>query len=187
MSLQRSIQIPVGELMPEFELEDPKGKVYKSKDLMGKNGLLIFVTCNHCPYAKAVWRRIVAAAEFAKKLDINAVAINPNIHPNYPEDSPSYMLDTIKKYNISFPYLIDKTQEVAKALKAQCTPDIYLYDGESKLYYHGRVDDNWQDEKDVRKEELKEAIMMLFNKKEPPEVQKPSMGCSIKWQDTVLG
>ncbi len=187
MSLMKSIDIPLGTKMPEFELKDPNGKVYNSKDLMGRNGLLVYVTCNHCPYAKAVWKRLVSAANFAKKLDINAVAINPNIHPNYPEDSPVYMLDAIKKYNITFPYLVDETQEVAKALKAQCTPDIYLYDGEGKLYYHGRVDDSWQDEEEVTKEELKDAIMSLFNKKEPPMPQYPSMGCSIKWKDTVLG
>ncbi|NPA82266.1 MAG: thioredoxin family protein [Epsilonproteobacteria bacterium] len=187
MSLMKSIDIPLGSKMPKFELKDPLGKVYTSEDLMGKNGLLIYVTCNHCPYAKAVWKRLISAAEFAKKLDINTVAINPNIHPNYPEDSPSKMLDLIKEYDLKFPYLVDETQEVSKALQAQCTPDIYLYDSKGELFYHGRVDDNWQNEDEVTKEELKEAIMLLFTGKEPPKNQKPSMGCSIKWRDTILG
>ena len=126
-------------------------------------------------------------AEFAKKLDINTVAINPNIHPNYPEDSPAHMIDKIKELNLEFPYLIDENQDVSKSLGALCTPDIFLFDSDQKLYYHGRLDDNWQDARSVKEEELREAIMLLFSKQEAPKVQHPSMGCSIKWINTVTG
>ena len=130
---------------------------------------------------------MVAVAEFAKKLDITAVAINPNIHPNYPEDSPAHMIDKIHEMQIFFPYLIDEKQEVVKSLGATCTPDIFLFDAEQKLYYHGRLDDNWRDESAIKEEELREAIMLLFSKQEAPKIQHPSMGCSIKWSDTVTG
>ena len=83
---------------------------------------------------------------------------------------------------IEFPYLVDETQQVAKAFKAQCTPDIYLFDKEHKLVYHGRIDNNWQDESKVTKEELKEAIVNLANNKPISQKQYPSMGCSIKWR-----
>ncbi len=187
MSLQESKDIPLGIKLPEFTLKDPYGKEYNVKNEAGTNGLLVFVTCNHCPYAQAVWQRVKEIIRFAKKLDINSIAVNPNIHPNYPEDSPAKMKEKIEDEGFDFPYLIDETQEFSRALQAVCTPDIYLFDKDGKLYYHGRLDDNWQDENKVTKEELKDAIMLLFTGKKPPQPQYPSMGCSIKWLDTVLG
>ena len=187
MALIYSTPRPIGETLEHFDLEDPTGKRYTSKELFGKGGFLIAVMCNHCPYSNAIWKRLNTVAEFAKKLDITTVAINPNIHPNYPEDSPAHMLDKIKEMHLEFPYLIDENQHVAKRLGAVCTPDIFLFDSEEKIYYHGRLDDNWQDARSVKEEDLREAIMLLFSKQEAPSVQHPSMGCSIKWIDTVTG
>lgn len=182
MALLKSLDIPLGTSMPSFSLKDPYGKVYNSDELMGKKGLLVIFTCNHCPYAIAVWPRVVKLAQFAEEMGINTVAINPNApNPDYPEDSPEKMKEKIKELGIDFPYLIDETQEVAKSFKAQCTPDIYLFDKNGKLFYHGRIDDNWQDENAVKKEDLKEAIIALSKGKKPPHPQYPSMGCSIKW------
>jgi len=187
MSLVESKEIPLGEKLPKFILKDPYNKEVEISKEMGESGLLVVITCNHCPYAIAVWNRVKEIANFAKKLGINTVAVNPNIHPNYPEDSPAKMREKIEDEGLEFPYLVDETQEFAKALQAQCTPDIYLFDKDAKLYYHGRIDDNWQDESKVKKEELKDALMLLFTGKEPPKKQYPSMGCSIKWLDTVVG
>ncbi len=187
MSLVESKEIPLGEKLPKFTLKDPYDKEVDISEKIGENGLLVIITCNHCPYAIAVWNRVKEIARFAKKLGINTVAVNPNIHPNYPEDSPAKMREKIEDESLEFPYLVDETQEFAKALQAQCTPDIYLFDKDAKLYYHGRIDDNWQDESKVKKEELKDALMLLFTGKEPPKKQFPSMGCSIKWLDTVVG
>jgi peroxiredoxin len=182
MALVESIDIPLGTEMPKFELKDPYGKLYKSDELFGEKGLLVIFTCNHCPYAIAVWPRVIKIAEYAKKLGINTVAINPNApNPSYPEDSAEKMKEKIKEWGINFPYLVDETQEVAKEFKAQCTPDIYLFDKKHRLVYHGRIDDNWQDETKVQKEELKEAIEKLSKGEKIPEEQYPSMGCSIKW------
>ena len=181
MSLLESILVPLGSTMPDFQVKDPEGKEYKGNDLYGERGLLIAFTCNHCPYAIAVWPRFIALAEDAKNLGINAVAINPNINPSYPEDGPKEMIKKIKEWGIKFPYLVDATQGVAENFKAQCTPDMYMYDKDKKLVYHGRIDDNWKDEAKVTRHELKEAITHLGTGEPLDPDQKPSMGCSIKW------
>lgn len=187
MSLVKSAQIALGTALEHFVLQDAYEKTFESKTLFGKGGFLIAVMCNHCPYANAIWKRFITVSEFAKKLDITTIAINPNIHPNYPEDSPSHMIDKIEEMGIDFPYLIDEDQSVVKHLGALCTPDIFLFDSEEKLYYHGRLDDNWRDERSVKEEDLREAIMHLFSKQAPLMPQHPSQGCSIKWKETVLG
>lgn len=183
MALTYSTDIPLGTLMPYFELKDPWGKVYRSDELFGEKGLLVVFTCNHCPYAIAVWPRLIRLSSYAKELGVNTVAINPNIHPNYPDDAPEKMIEKIKEWGIPFPYLVDESQETARAFKAQCTPDIYLFDKDKKLVYHGRIDDNWQDESKVSRQELKEAIDCLVYGRPIDPVQYPSMGCSIKWRD----
>ncbi|MEX1138576.1 MAG: thioredoxin family protein [Bacteroidota bacterium] len=177
-----SIDVPVGTVMPTFDLNDPFGKKVTLDESIGPKGLLVIFTCNHCPYAQAVWPRSISLAEFARGLGIHTVAVNPNIHPEYPEDAPEVMKDKIKEWEIPFPYLIDESQTVAAAYKAQCTPDIYLLDGERRLVYHGRIDDNWQDESKVTKRELKEAITNLAAGRSVSGKQFPSMGCSIKWR-----
>ncbi|MFH2202865.1 MAG: thioredoxin family protein [Elusimicrobiota bacterium] len=182
MALLESIKISLGTGMPDFKLKDPDGKEYEGRSLYGENGLLVAITCNHCPYAVAVWPRLVRLAAHAAGLGVAMAAINPNINPSYPADAPEKMREKIKEWGINFPYLVDETQQTAKDLKAQCTPDLYLFAKDRKLYYHGRIDDNWQDESQVTKEELKEAIAALAAGKPAPAAQRPSMGCSIKWK-----
>ena len=182
MALVESLKIQLGTLMPKFELKDPFGRVYESDKLFGKKGLLVAFTCNHCPYAQAVWPRLIRLSEYAKGLGINTVGINPNIHPDYPEDAPDKMKEKIKEWGIGFPYLADDTQKIADTFNAQCTPDLYLYDEAHQLVYHGRLDDNWKDETKVKRQELKEAIENLAFGKPVSSHQYPSMGCSIKWR-----
>jgi len=183
MVLLESITIPLGTKMPFFKMNDPDGNAFRGENLYGERGLLVVFTCNHCPYALAVWPRLIRLARYARNLKIRTVAINPNINPDYPEDSPEKMLEKIEQWSIDFPYLVDETQKVARAFKAQCTPDIYLFDKNHQLVYHGRIDDNWQDERKVTKEELKEAINNLVTGETISSGQKPSMGCSIKWRN----
>ena len=182
MALLESIYIPLGTAMPDFEVKDPFGKTFQGKNLYGEKGLVVAFTCNHCPYAIAVWPRFIRLAKYARTVGVDTVAINPNINPNYPDDAPEKMITKIKELNIDFPYLVDATQKVADAFKAQCTPDLYLFNKGKKLVYHGRLDDNWQDEKSVMKEELREAIDNLVSDRPITPNQKPSMGCSIKWR-----
>ncbi len=182
MALVESIDIPLGTVMPDFSLADPSGEVYAREGLCGEKGLLVAFTCNHCPYAIAVWPRVIALAREVEGLGIKTVGINPNIHPDYPRDSAPEMQKKIAEWAIPFPYLIDADQAVAKRYKAQCTPDLYLLDRQFKLVYHGRLDDNWQDEKAVKRRDLKEAMVALASGKAIAQDQKPSMGCSIKWK-----
>src|SRR3989338_3765260 len=182
MVLRHSLDIPLGTPLPKFTLKDPHGTSYSSDRMVGENGLLVAVTCNHCPYALAVWPRLLRLAGYAQTLGIHTIAINPNIHPDYPEDSPQMMAKKIADWHIVFPYLIDDTQAVARALKAQCTPDLYLFDRGERLAYHGRIDDNWKDEARVTRDELKTAIECLARDEPVPVEQYPSIGCSIKWQ-----
>src|SRR3989338_8750799 len=107
MALVKSVKIQLGTLMPKFELKDPSGKIYQSDTLFDKKGLLVAFTCNHCPYAQAVWPRLVRLSEYAKGLEISTVGINPNIHPDYPEDAPDKMKEKIKERGIGFPYLVE--------------------------------------------------------------------------------
>lgn len=187
MSLMKSADIELGKELEHFVLKNAKGEEFDSKKSFGKCGMIVAVMCNHCPYVNAIWERVVKVADFAKKLDINCVAINPNNHPNYPEESPSHMLDKIKEFDINFEYLLDSEQSVSKSLGAVCTPDIFLFDSSAKLYYHGRLDDNWHDPRSVKKEELREAIVALFGGQPAPTPHIKSEGCSIKWVDTVTG
>jgi len=182
MALLESIKVPLGSLIPEFELKDPTGNLYRSADLFGPRGLLVIFTCNHCPYAQAVWPRVIRLANYAKNMKINTIAINPNINPDFPDDSPQQMIKLSAQWKIEFPYLVDEAQDVAKKFRAQCTPDIYLYSAKKELVYHGRIDDNWKDEAAVTREELKEALNNLAAGLPALTDQRPSMGCSIKWR-----
>lgn len=182
MALLESVKIPHGTIMPDFVLNDAFGKSYHGKDLFGERGLLIFFTCNHCPYAQALWPRLIRLSTYARGMRVGVAAVNPNINPDFPEDSPEKMKDAVKNLGIDFPYLVDDTQCVAKSFKAQCTPDIYLFNGRKELVYHGRVDDNWKDEDAVTREELKEAMNNMAAGLPQEKKQYPSMGCSIKWK-----
>lgn len=181
MALVNSLDLPLGMKMPDFSLKDPNGRIFRGNELVGPKGLLVVFTCNHCPYAIAQWPRLLRLACDARERGIATVAINPNIHPNYPDDAPEKMIEKISQWQIPFPYLVDAKQEVAKDFQAQCTPDNYLFDADSKLFYHGRMDDNWQDENKVTARDLAVAIDHLASGKNQSIKQVPSMGCSIKW------
>ncbi len=181
MVLLESKQLPLGSRMPEFSLKDPNGILYKSNEVYGDNGLIVAFMCNHCPYAKAIWPRLIRLAKYVRELGVNTVAINPNVNPEYPEDSSRNMLIKSREWGLEFPYLIDEGQNMARAFHAQCTPDIYVYNGDQELAYHGRIDDNWKDEAAVTREELKEFIEHMTAGFPLDDHQHPSMGCSIKW------
>lgn len=183
MALVGSIHVASGSKLPHFSLKDANGVVHQSDQLSGERGLLIVVTCNHCPYALAVWPRVIRLAKEIRAKGINTIAINPNIHPDYPQDSVTAMQEKIREWGIDFPYLVDEDQSVAKALAAQCTPDIYLYNSNNELYYHGRIDDYWKDESKVTRQELMLAVEMMVSGDDAPSIQHPTIGCSIKWLD----
>lgn len=181
MALVESVEIPLGTRMPDFSLKDPDGRRHEGRELYGEKGLLVAFTCNHCPYAQAIWPRLIRLASYARDLGVNTAAINPNINPEFPEDSPGSMAQKIGEWEVTFPYLIDTSQRTARDFRAQCTPDLYLFDSDRRLVYHGRFDDCWQHESKVKQRELQTAVESLAAGSPMPDLQRPSMGCSIKW------
>ena len=180
--LMYSLQLPVGWQAPDFQLPDTAGNIYKFSQTAPKHGILIIFICNHCPYAEAAWPVLLSLYGKYQKRGIDFVAINPNDDKTYPEDSFEMMKQKVMELGISFPYLRDETGDVAKEYEAQCTPDVYLFNKEKKLYYHGRINDNWKEPDKVTRNDLDDALRRLFIGDRPPVEQFPSMGCSIKWK-----
>lgn len=173
----------LGSACPNFALPSVDGKTYGSDDFARSKGLLVAFICNHCPYVKAIEDRLIAIARSFDASDLQVVGICSNNAAEYPEDAPQALYARWKEKNYGFPYLIDEEQDVARAFKAACTPDLYLYDHARKLYYHGRIDDNWKDASKATTAELKGAIELLVAGKPAPKVQMPTLGCSIKWKN----
>ena len=182
MSLTESQKAKIGSSAPDFNLSSTNGQNYSLDSFQDAKALVIIFTCNHCPYAKAAWPLLIKLAAEFKGKGVAFVGINPNDENQYPEDSFEVMKQRVGDWQINFPYLHDETQEVAKAYGAVCTPDIYVYDKDRKLYYHGRINNNWQNPQQVTREDLKEALNLLLADQSPPTDQGPSMGCSIKWK-----
>jgi peroxiredoxin len=183
MALVASIHVDLGWQLPDLELKDIDGNTVRLSEQMGEKGLLVAFTCNHCPYAIAVWPRLIRQAKSFRDMGVNTVAVNPNIHPDFPEDSLPAMKEKVAEWGIDFPYLADETQDAARVFEAQCTPDIYLFGTDGKLYYHGRIDDYWKDEAKVTRQELIPAVEALVAGQSAPQPQHPTIGCSIKWRD----
>ena len=180
MALTESTMVELGSKAPYFNLPNTNGK-HVSIDHFKAEVLVVIFTCNHCPYAKAVEDRLIKLGNnYSGKADF--VLINSNDVENYPADSPERMAELSRNKNYPFPYLFDETQEVAREYNAVCTPDIFLYNGERKLEYRGRLDDNWQNPNQVTREELKMAIDLVLSGKSVEFNQIPSMGCNIKWK-----
>jgi len=180
-----SLETPVcefGKPAIDFSLPGTDGKTWTLEDCRGENGLLIMFICNHCPYVKAVRDRIVRDTRALQDFGIKSVAIMSNDPTDYPEDSFDNMKKIAHEYHFPFPYLLDKTQEVAKAYGAVCTPDFFGYNGELKLQYRGRLDASRKEAAaaDVRRD-LFEAMTQVAQTGNGPKDQIPSMGCSIKW------
>ena len=183
MALLESLILQLNTPLIPFSLPATDGKGYGPLDFKDKEILVIIFMCNHCPYIKATIDRMIAIQKDYADKGVQLVGINANDSENYPEDSFEAMQNWVNEKGINFPYLHDESQEVAKAYKAQCTPDIYVFDQERKLSYHGRIDDNWKDELAVTKQDLREALDTILAHQPVPMDQKPSMGCSIKWKN----
>lgn len=185
MALVESVMNPLGFIAPKFDLIEPlSGNRFSFDDLAGQKGTLVIVMCNHCPYVIHVLEQIVDLTLKYKKLGINSIAINSNDVTYYPDDAPHKMAKLAKDLNFSFKYLFDDNQQVAKSLDAACTPDFFLFDKLKKCYYRGRLDGSTPgNEIALTGSELRTAMETLLEKKTAPKVQKPSIGCSIKWKN----
>jgi AhpC/TSA family len=158
------------------------GKTYTLADVRGPKGTLVVFICNHCPYVKASIDRIVAEAKALREIGIGTIAIMPNDTATYREDSFDNLKKVAAKYNCTFPYVIDETQDVARAYDAQCTPDFFGFNGQDELQYRGRHDASRMTPLANARRDLFEAMKQVSETGRGPLEQMPSMGCSIKWR-----
>ncbi|RMF40939.1 MAG: thioredoxin family protein [Planctomycetota bacterium] len=178
-----STMMPLGTEAPDFRLPDYDGKVVARDDFRGKKGLLVVFMCNHCPFVKHVAAELAKIADEYQPKGIAVVGINSNDVSAYPDDSPEKMKEEAARQGYHFPYLYDETQEVAKAYGAACTPDFFLFDDQFRLFYRGQMDDTRPGgDAQPTGADLRAALDALLNGEPPPEVQKPSIGCNIKWK-----
>ncbi len=182
MALLESLKLEMKSDALDFDLPATDGNNYSLSSFADAKVLIIVFMCNHCPYVQAIWDRLVDLQEQFGDRGVQFVGINPNLNPNYEEETFDKMKEYFDRYDMNFPYLQDASQEVAREYQAQCTPDIYVFNSDRKLAYHGRIDDNWQDESAVTQNELAEALETILNGAEFVE-QQPTIGCSIKWRD----
>jgi peroxiredoxin len=168
----------------DFSLEGTDGRTRALADVKGKNGTLVMFICNHCPYVKGVIDRLVDDVRVLNEAGIGAVAIMPNDTVSHPADSFDNMKRFAKDHGFVFPYVIDETQETARAYGAVCTPDLFGFNAAGELQYHGRVDSaGSRPATGNEKRELREAMLQIAKTGKGPAEQVPSVGCSIKWRN----
>lgn len=174
-------KVKKGQKAPDFSLFGIDGKKYLLKDYKGEKAVLIVFMCNHCPYVKHKISVITGLnREFRDNIQI--IGINSNDPTDYPEDSFEGMKRFAAERGISFPYLVDESQEIARSYGASCTPDPFLLDGNLNLVYHGRFDDALEPGTIPTTSEMKQAIQQLIEGKKVTIKEMPSIGCSIKWK-----
>ncbi len=166
----------------DFSLPGVGGKTYTLKEAAGPNGLLVMFICNHCPYVKAVLDRIVRDVAELKTLGIGSIAIMSNDPTEYPEDSFENMRLLSEELAFPMPYVLDASQEIAKAYGAVCTPDFFGFNRQLELQYRGRLDESRKETAPAGvRRDLFAAMQQVANTQQGPADQIPSMGCSIKW------
>lgn len=167
----------------DFTLKSTDETMVSLSDIQGKNGTLVMFICNHCPYVKGITDRLSSTMKTLQDKGIGVVAIMANDTENYPADSFDNMKVFAKENDFTFPYLIDETQEVAKAYDAVCTPDFFGFNADGQLQYRGRLDSAGKEAaNDQTVPELLNAMIQIAETGQGPSEQTPSMGCSIKWK-----
>jgi len=167
---------------PDFDLLGVDGKRHDLVAVRGPNGLVVMFICNHCPYVKAVIDRIVRDCRDLSAQGVGAVAVMSNDPTEYPEDSFENMKRIAREKGFAFPYLLDETQDVARAYAAACTPDFFGFNAGLELQYRGRLDASRRDAVPNARRELFEAMVQIANTGIGPKEQIASIGCSIKWK-----
>ncbi len=183
MASVESTMLELGTVAPDFSLIDSvTGNRFTTTDVKGEKGLLVMFISNHCPYVKNIKSEIAKYADDYIQKGIGVVAICSNDVENYPDDSPQKMKEDAIEFGYNFPYLYDETQEAAKKYKAACTPDLFLFDDDLKLYYRGQFDDS-RPKNGIKPtgKDLRIATDMLLAGESAPKEQIPSIGCNIKW------
>lgn len=184
MARTPSTMLELGTLAPDFNLLEPISETMVSLSEFAGQPLLVAFICNHCPYVILIKQAFAKFAKEYQQKGLQIVAINANDVDNYPDDSPEMMIEDASTLDYSFPYLYDETQQVARAYKAACTPDFFLFDKNHELYYRGQFD-SARPKSDIKVtgEDMIDAVERLLANEPAPENQKPSLGCNIKWKN----
>jgi len=186
MARTESTMLPIGTLAPIFILPDTiSGQLLSLNDLRSDKATVVMFICNHCPYVLHVKDELVKLAKDYQPKGVSFVAISSNDVENYPQDGPEAMKVFARESGFTFPYLYDETQDVARAYEAACTPDFYIFDGELRLRYRGRLDESrpkMESPNPVTGSDLRGALNAMLANQLVSEIQYPSMGCNIKWK-----
>lgn len=183
MALTPSTMLPLGTKAPDFALPNTiDGSTVRLEDFIGSKGLLVIFLCNHCPYVRHIAQGLAALTKEFQTNGCGVVGISPNDATAYPDDGPDLMPAEAAKNGWRFPYLYDADQAVAKAYRAACTPDFFLFDADHKLTYRGQMDGaRPRNDTPVTGADLRAALAALLNGTPQAADQKPSVGCNIKW------
>jgi peroxiredoxin len=179
-----STMLPLGtQAPPFFDLADPAGKRWSLEDVAGERGTLVAFVCNHCPYVRHIARQLGVAAARWMAAGVGVVGINSNDTTSYPDDRPEHMATRAAEWNWTFPYVTDEDQSVARAYRAACTPDFFLFDADRRLAYRGRFDAAKPgNHEPVTGAELDAAVAAVLSGQPVEGDQIPSIGCNIKWK-----
>jgi peroxiredoxin len=183
MVLTPSTMLPLGTEAPYFVLPDTRGRRVSIDDFAKARVLVVMFICNHCPYVQHLRQGFATISRDYKNRSVAFVGINSNDADQYPADSPPNMAAEAEQFGYEFPYLVDESQQVAKAYRAACTPDIYVFDDARRLVYRGQFDGSRPgNDVPVTGADLRAAIDAVLAGEEVPDDQVPSMGCNIKWK-----
>jgi len=184
MALTESNMLPLGTAAPDFSLPGIDGATYSLRSFEAGKLLLVAFICNHCPFVKHIQQELARLGRDCREQGVAMVAISSNDVEAYPADGMDKMREEAAGAGYVFPYLLDETQQVAKAYDAACTPDFFLFDAARKLVYRGRFDESRPNSTTpVTGKDLRAAIAAALNNQAiPADKQQPSMGCNIKWK-----
>ena len=179
-----SVMLPLGTMAPAFALRDVvSGQICSLDSFTGKTALLVMFICRHCPYVVHVEQEIAKIGRDYRDSTLGMVAISSNDSSRYPDDAPPRLKEMAMRLSFAFPLCVDDTQGVAKAYRAACTPDFYLFDRDRRLVYRGQLDESRPgNNKPVTGRDLRAAINAILDSKPVDSNQKASIGCSIKWK-----
>ncbi len=183
MAQTPSTMLDLGTTAPDFRLPDVSGKQIGRDDFKSASALLVMFVCNHCPYVKRIQAGLVRLAKDYQAKGVAVVAISSNDAEKYPDDGPVKMQDEARAAGYTFPYLYDATQAVAKAYRAACTPDFFVFDKNFKLAYRGQFDTaRPSNAEPATGKDMRAALDALLAGRAPSLDQVPSVGCNIKWK-----
>jgi len=174
--------LKTGDRAIPFRLPGVDGRQHALDDYADRDAVVVIFSCNHCPYVRAWEDRMVAIQRDYAPRGVQFLVISSNDPEQYPEDSFDRMKERAQEKGYNFPYLYDETQEVARAYGAERTPEVFVFDRDRRLRYHGAIDDNYEDPNRVRRHYLREALDAVLAGRQPEVAETPPVGCTIKWR-----